>query len=195
MSTIDVDQSGKLATQPQTYGLGPFYNNIGGAYQGPDPLAPPVWTGDEAGGGASPPGALDFSSGDVAPVNWQDYNPGNTSTGGGFFTEDQLSAAQGQSIVPPSFQSGSNMPSTNNWRLLGGQYRQPNYIMRNGNVINLNHPWLRHPFGQHLQSYVSGASDRNPSAMGPASSREYNWTATGWPGSDNWAITSFMSAG
>ena len=125
---------------PASYGFGPPYPEQG-VYTGPPPLAPEIWRGDVADdgrGGAPvdsglPPGALDFSGGTAAPANWEDFK-GNTSTGGGFFTIEDLYRRRGEG-VPAQFQSGSGMASTNNYRLFGGS---PGWIMRNGYIINTN---------------------------------------------------------
>jgi hypothetical protein len=40
--------------------------------------------------------------------------------------------------VPPQFQSGAGMPSTNHYRLLPAGYNTPNYFMIDGTIIDRN---------------------------------------------------------
>ena len=117
--------------EPAFIGIGPPYTESARPYSGPPPLDPGIWT--EAMGTAPEPGDLRYEGGVAMPVNWQDYNTGNTSTGGGFFTLDQIFARGG---MREAFQSGSGTPSTNNWRLIPGG--RPGMIMRNGQIIDTN---------------------------------------------------------
>ncbi len=192
-----VDSFGRAAP-PQSYGIGPPYggrvatDRLGGgpvgsgeAYSGRPPLDP---------GFGSGPGQLIDDNNGIVP-NWQDFQSRDTSTGGGFWTINDVFGARGQD-VPNVFQSGASLPSTNNYRLLGGDYNQPGYIMRNGYIINTNHPWLYAPLGNIMQHYASGAAKGMPSALGPAVSPEYNWSATGWPGQEEpWVGSGYYSQG
>lgn len=45
-------------------------------------------------------------------------------------------AEYGRDKVPEQFTVGSNLPSTNNWRLLPQQYRDPDFFMVNGQPIS-----------------------------------------------------------
>jgi hypothetical protein len=149
------------------YGLGPPYTPSDKAYSGTPMEANADW---DAGG---------------FPTNWQDYSSNNISTGGGFFAFDELYHGIGQE-VPWAFQSGSNMPSTNNYRLLPPEYRKPNYIMRNGQIIDMNAESNYGPFGRGEfgggyanPSWRSGAAVGMPVAwaQGPA-----GYGISGWPG-------------
>jgi hypothetical protein len=146
--------------EPASYGFGPTYGEAG--RQGGTPM-------DSAG--------LDYSNSGGVPwaANWQDFK-GNASTGGGFFTADEQFGE-----VPASFQSGSTLPSTNNWRLLPPDFRRPGFIMRNGQIIGVHAYDVEHPFGKPGIWYSSGAQVGVPSALGPASGG-FNYTAQGWPG-------------
>lgn len=54
--------------------------------------------------------------------------------------------------VPQSFSTGSNALSTNDWRLLPSQYRNPNYFMINGQIIDRNQANIElSPFGHGSQ--------------------------------------------
>lgn len=115
---------------PKSFGLtaqtvdingGPQYLASDAPYSGPPPMSP---------------ANLDFSGGTPFPDHWQDYK-GNSSTGGGFFTIADLYASQGKGI-PHHIMDGANLPSTNNWRLLPQNYRDPSHIMRNGEIISVD---------------------------------------------------------
>ncbi len=51
----------------------------------------------------------------------------------GWFT---LNDWYGENKVPWKYQAGASLPSTNDWRLLPGQYRDPRYFMINGEIID-----------------------------------------------------------
>ena len=125
---------------PVGYGFGPFYGASSLDYQdsgrGPA-LDPPQWNmgmGPER----QAPGALNFGEDQgVLPMNWKDYyTPRDFSTGGGFFFADDLFAP---GKTPYQF-GGDSLHggglSTNNYRLLPGDFRTPRYIMRNGLIID-----------------------------------------------------------
>ena len=190
-------------SDPAFIGLGPPYTEQG-AYAGPPPITPEIWRGAESDPGdpgvrggnidasaPPPPGALDFSAGTAAPANWEDFK-GNTSTGGGFFTIRDLFESRGQP-VPPQFAQGSDMASTNNYRLFGGS---PGYIMRNGFIINTNDVTsLFGPYGiggmfdttRNNPRWSSGAGAGFPAAYAPGS---VSHSIGGWPGSGILALLS-----
>lgn len=154
--------------QTMVYGLGPPYSESPRPYAGPEPMeAQPDWNYDSG-----------------FPGNWHDYSSNNT-TGGGFFNIDELYHAQGRA-VPDIFQSGSNLPSTNNYRLLPPDYRQPRYIMRNGQIIDLNSDTIYGPYGHgetggryENPRWRSGSGLRVPGAHAFGS---IAGTVFGWPG-------------
>lgn len=166
---------------PQSYGIGPPYTESAKDYSGPAPLDPGVWNDMYMGPEAYAPGQLRYEGGVGMPVNWQEYK-GNTSTGGGFFT---LAELYGQNL-PGIFQSGSHMPSTNNWRLIPGG--RPGMVMRNGNIINTQGQSM---YGPRSDSYVMGDAElTNPrwrSGAGVGMPVAYanstiGWGISGWPG-------------
>lgn len=165
--------------EPAFIGLGPPYTESARPYSGPPPLDPGIWT--EAAGTAPEPGQLRYEGGVAMPVNWQEYK-GNTSTGGGFFTMDQIFANGG---LPDVFQSGSGMPSTNNWRLIPGG--RPGLVMRNGRIIDTNDPegmYGPHGMGEFGGGYLNPRW-RSGSGLGvPAAyaSGSIAGTVFGWPG-------------
>lgn len=135
--------------EPQFYPLLPPYgwagqSQIGGrdanvgtppffpAQGGPPPMTlaprPPADPYELATGGRL------YSGGPEAGFDWRDYR-GNPSTRGGFFTIADL-VNSGSPLVGSglnAMQAQWDSPSTNNWRLLGGN---PNMIMRNGYLID-----------------------------------------------------------
>jgi hypothetical protein len=142
------------------------------------PLAPTIWLmGQEA----PPDGAtqyLDYHHGDQYPANWKDYKSTDRSTGGGFFTAGELFGEN----LPAQFGRGRDLPSTNNWRLL--PLGTPGYIMRNGEIINLNSTQLYGPFGpvptnqEGGPPWKSGVQSGSPAAWAWG----HNNQAIGWPG-------------
>jgi hypothetical protein len=177
---------------PQFFGFGPNYGDVGGLYTGGAPLAPDIWMGEGAdltvrGGGppspgGAPPGSLNYSGGNGIPDNWKNFDNNNITTGGGFFTMDERFGEK----LPFSFQAGSSMPSTNNWRLLPPNYRRPGFIMRNGQIINTNSPTMYGPLGSGslgdegtAPGWRSGAAAGYPSAYSPGGTGYAVW---GWPG-------------
>jgi hypothetical protein len=126
---------------PLGYAFGPGYAPSNLDSVDSTPLAPTIWNlGQEA----PPDNAtqyLDYSHGDPFPANWEDYKSTDRSTAGGFFTAGELYGAD----LPGQFGRGRDAPSTNNWRLL--PTGKPGYIMRNGNIINLNSTQLYGPYG------------------------------------------------
>lgn len=185
-----VDDTGNpLSGAPDANGMMAMPVNADGTYAGsqfknlgpPYSDSPTPFTGTPMAPGA----ALDYSaSGTGMPSNWQSFETDhNTGTGAGFFTMDGFYGGQGKD-VPHQFQSGSSLPSTNNWRLLPPEYRKPNYIMRNGFIIDLNSPNLHGPTGPEgaPQSWRSGADMGFPSAQ-PIGAQAFNAAAVGWPGS------------
>jgi hypothetical protein len=191
MFTVPMNADGTFAGQPQGSSLGPNYTDSPTYHQGAS-MAPQDYMGptDDAGRGAlgglsgAPSGMLDYSGGDGIASNWQDFSGRDSSSGGGFFTIADLYGARGQDI-PHSFQSGSNLPSTNNYRMLPPAYRKPNYIMRNGQIIDTN-SYLRGPpdgaGGAGIDigpAWNSGAHFGTPAAW---ASGPVGWAQAGWPG-------------
>jgi hypothetical protein len=127
--------------------------------------------------GAGPPYAESTS-------NWHDFNSNNTTTGGGFFNFEELFQRLGK-MAPQAFQSGSNMPSTNNYRLLPPDFRKPNYIMRNGQIIDMSGPTMKGPWGtsdsmgEDAPSWRSGAGVGMPVAFARS---PIDNAISGWPG-------------
>lgn len=109
---------------------------------------------------------------------------GPAGTGGQLATSMQQRTA-----VPPIATFGDQMPSTNNWRLLG---RGPGWIMRNGQLINVNAPetsrgaFLGADLGYGGSAEMGGfAATPNHSDIGSGAwaGMPNNWRgATGWPG-------------
>lgn len=204
MMDMPVNSDGTYGGQPAFLNLGPPYTGSGGLFTGAS-MAPPTYdpSPDISGrGGAAgpvapaPAGALDYSTyQDAFPANWQDFTtPHNTGTGAGFFTMDSFYGGQGLD-VPHQFQSGSSLPSTNNWRLLPPQYRSSQYVMRNGRIIDLNGS-LGGPAGwqQTGDRYRSGAGEGYPSAI-PIGLMS-NVSGVGWPGQlSSWANVGFATDG
>lgn len=168
MAAMAINPDGTPAS-PQFFGQGPPYNDSSLPYTGGAPM-----TYNDTG--------ANHDSG--VPSDWEQYK-GNATTGGGFFTLDDVYASQGKDL-PTAFQSGSNMPSTNNWRLLPVDYRRPNYIMRNGRIIDLNSGEMR---GSSVYGggWSSGASMGFPSAYPVGNPSGNNMAFVGWPGQvSNW---------
>jgi hypothetical protein len=173
----DQEQRGLLEMlgTTQQYGAGPPYTASPQEYVGPPPM--------EAGAD------WDYSSG--YPSNWHDFNSNNYSTGGGFFNFEELFQKQGKR-APQAFQSGSNLPSTNNYRLLPPEYRDPRYIMRNGQIIDMNSNNMAGPFGPDSMgvnnpSWGSGAVAGSPVAWSPG---PYGPNKIGWPGAFGFSMNS-----
>ena len=151
---------------PLGYAFGPTY--AASQQDFPDNRAPldPEWQWGQEGG------------------KWEDYyTPNDRSTGGGFFLAKDALGGE----VPFSYQQGASSPSTNNWRLLGST---PEFIMRNGYIINRFHPQLRYPFANTTENAIFGNTYKSGATMGFPSAFAYgnNGPAfAGWPGADNWA--------
>lgn len=185
---VVMTSTGAPSDDPARFALGPPYTpSTADAPAGP-PLDPPIFTGGE--GGAAPAGALDFSAGTGAPANWQDFQSKDTTTGGGFWTMDQLFGGRGEP-VPDAFQSGAGMASTNNYHLLPPGFQTPDYIMRNGTIIDMNDPTMYGPLGRPAMgwnppTWRSGGPGGYPVAYaaGPTAT-----SMGGWPGQQSpWAI-------
>jgi hypothetical protein len=186
-----------LRDDPARYSLGPPYRPIGD-YVGGEPLAPPSYYGGDGGSGGvsievAPEGALDFTGGGgpgAPPANWEDFKNGDTTTGGGFFTIEDLYNSR-QEPVPSEFKSGSQMPSTNNYRLFGGT---PNHIMRNGRIINMSSPTMWGPAGEAYSMDWYGGRWRGGGGAGFPAAYAAGSVApniVGWPGQlDNWGQSS-----
>lgn len=111
---------------------------------------------------------------------------------GGFFRLQDLTAARagqtGGSPIGGAAQMGENLPSTNNWRLLG---RGPGYIMRNGNIINTLDPATQAglPLGWDTSFSTSGenmVSGLHRYVPGPAALAGRNaYGAYYWPGAES----------
>lgn len=165
---------------PLGYNFGPGYTPSAQDYpENRTPLSVPIYNL----GMGEPPAEqyLDYSHGDPFPANWQDFKSGDRSTGGGFFTAEDLFANQ----VPEVFQSGSSFPSTNNWRLIPAG--QPGFIMRNGQIINTNDqqglygPYGMGEFGGRYENprWRGGSGLRVPAAHAFGS---IAGSIFGWPG-------------
>ncbi len=167
----------QVGTDPLRYGAGPPYADSPQRYDGPPPM--------EAGAD------WNYSSG-VAPANWHDFNSNNTTTGGGYFNFEELFHGQGRQ-VPQAFQAGSNLPSTNNYRILPPDFRQPGYIMRNGQIIDMNGPTMHGPWGTSdsmsgdAPSWRSGAGVGYPVAFARS---PIDTAISGWPGAFGFSIHS-----
>jgi hypothetical protein len=150
--------------------------------EGPPPLDPGIWT--DAGPGHTEegplPGQLVFEQGMAIPTNWKDYDTGNTKSGGGFFSLGRLAEARGLP-GPEGFGGG---PSTNNWRLLPPEYRHPNFIMRDGNIINTRSPTNYGPHGEAFSMDWYGGRWRRGGIGGPVAYAPFSTSPniTGWPG-------------
>jgi hypothetical protein len=145
MFMIPLNADSTFAGQPQGSNFGPPYTDSPTYHQGAS---------------MAPSDMLDYSGGDDIASNWQQFSGKDSSSGGGFFTIADLYGARGQD-VPSAFQQGSTLPSTNNYRMLPPAYRKPNYIMRNGRIIDTN-SYLRGP--PQYQTINGGAGD----SIGPA---------------------------
>lgn len=165
---------------PQSYAIGPPYTASSKDYSGPAPLDPGIWNDMYMGAEEYAPGQLRYEGGVPMPVNWQDYK-GNASSGGGFFT---LAELYGQNL-PGIFQLGSDMPSTNNWRLIPGG--RPGMVMRNGQIIDPTSTNMYGPQGgSHTMGeergggyprWRGGSTTPVAYATGPI-----GWGVSGWPG-------------
>jgi hypothetical protein len=167
---------------PLGYAFGPGYAPSNFDSVDSTPLAPTIWN---LGQDAPPDEAtqyLDYSHGDPFPANWEDYKSTDRSTAGGFFTAGELFGAD----LPAQFQSGSEMPSTNNWRLL--PTGKPGYIMRNGQIINLNSTQMWGPAGEPYSMDWYGGRWRSGAGAGVPAAYAAGPTApniVGWPGQLN----------
>lgn len=157
---------------PLAYNFGPYYGESAQNY--PENRVPNMGMG------------MDWEQ----PGSWEQFhNPRDRSTGGGFFTAQDVFGAD---KVPNAFQEGAASPSTNNWRLLPPPYNSPRYIMRNGRIIDLRATDMHGPpvpaegfgnnYGGPLWNTGAGAGLGFPAAY----NRGYTNFA-GWPGTSNWA--------
>lgn len=151
------------------YGLGPPYTASDKEYTGPPPMeAQPDWNYDSG-----------------YPGNWHDFSSNNTSTGGGFFSIEELFHNQGRA-VPDIYRSGSAAPSTNNYRLLPPNWRQPNFIMRNGAIIDMNADSMYGPYGRgEFGGGHGNPAWRSGSGLGVPAAHAFGsiaGTVFGWPG-------------
>ena len=178
----------ELLFDPYSYGVGPPYGGFAGRVDtNPNPVDPPIWTGDSGGPlGTEPPatmpeGALNWEGGS-GPINWQDFHtPKNLTAAGGFWTMEDVFGMD----MPGIFQRGSQAPSTNNWRLIPGG--RPGMIMRNGQIINTRSGSMYGPqgFDFGMQSDQIAPRWRSGEGMGvPAAyaTSPTGWQMTGWPG-------------
>lgn len=154
-----------MPANPGFYSPGPFY----GASEEYNPIL---------GGEPLNPGSALQQSDTGWASNWQDYTNQGYDTGGGFWTMDQLYGNRDE-LVPTRFQTGSSLPSTNNYRLLPPDFRSPNFIMRNGQIIDLNSSTLHGPDQVPDSHYNFGTRYSFPSGYGWG--RELGMY--GWPGS------------
>jgi hypothetical protein len=168
-------QPGPANTEnPVGYAFGPPYTPSPQDYpEGRAPLDP---------GFGADPGQLQMSDTGV-PLNWKDFaTPEDKSTGGGFFTAKDVF---GDNPVPWAF-GGENpfsLPSTNNYRLLPPGFNTPNFVMRGGQIINLNGN-MYGPQGGATPEHTaprwrSGTNLGWPVAY---SSSPIGWGSAGWPG-------------
>lgn len=110
--------------------------------------------------------------------------PGMMSVGGRPATSVQQTAN-----IPSIATFNAQLPSTNNWRLLG---RGPGWIMRNGNLINMNAPETSRGgylgadmgnIGASAESGAPGTFTHSDLGTGAWAGMPNNWRgATGWPG-------------
>jgi hypothetical protein len=91
--------------------------------------APPAYSKAGAEGGVFP-GLFNLRAPRTGWFNLQDYYKGAPDKA----MEDNPAGR----AVPNYFSGGSNRLSTNDWRLLPPQYRNPNYFMINGTIIDRN---------------------------------------------------------
>lgn len=88
--------------------------------------------------------------------------------------------------VPHNMQEGANLPSTNNWQLLPPPYNTPQYLMRNGRIIDLLQSQI--DTGQKNVMGAETQADRNRpgySVFGRSpfvQSWSFGGAASGWPG-------------
>lgn len=128
------------------------------------------------------PEGLSLGFGETGTGNWEDYHtPQDRSSGGGFFTAYDLFGQE----VPWMFQTGASSPSTNNYRLLPVGYRTPDYVMRNGFIINRRD--LRPPgfLQSNVDSFIKGEGMGYPSGIESGRSGSPGY---GWPGAQQWTI-------
>ncbi len=95
-----------------------------------------------------------------------------------------------QGLVDWNFQAGASLPSTNDWRLLPPQWRDPNYFMVNGEIIDRNQisPSLSRNNGQSppFTGFQNGAlagypiAFTNPGWSGGAPMGGYPGSMSGW---------------
>jgi hypothetical protein len=170
---------GPFQGDPLGYSFAPFYSPSSQDYpENRTPVTPENF---------GLPSDWDFRSGEGS---WEQlHTPNDRSAGGGFFTaEDQFS---GQ--VPTSFQQGASSPSTNNYRLLPPEYRTPQFIMRNGYIIDRYATDLHGPEMNRTESHSqqgSGPFWKLGSAVTTGYPAGYAYgfggTTSGWPGSHSW---------
>ena len=177
--------------EPQSYGIGPQYAPSTAQLQG-EPLDPGIWKGQQEAPDVDTSKWLDYSDGGLLPSNWEDFKSDNTTTGGGFFTLQDIFGRQNR---PNPYWRDADQPSTNNWRLIG---RGPGYIMRNGVVINMHADAdsLYGPQGSGAMpgqvAWRSGLPEGVPVAYA-ASTNSSN--VLGWPGGINgWFNTALTGA-
>ena len=182
---------------PIGYGYGPFYAASSQDYpENRTPLAPPVW--NLGMGGEPPPGAMNWEE----PGSWEKFHtPKDQSTGGGFYTADDVFTGQ----IPLNYQQGAASPSTNNYRLLPPPYNTPQYIMRNGYIIDRfasGAGGLRGPGSAEAGSWIM---QHTSPFWSMGSSVTTGWPAgvsyghglsfAGWPGASNWASGGYGNQG
>lgn len=108
---------------------------------------------------------------------------------GGFFTVQDVFRPRGGLPIGGAAEIGQNLPSTNNWRLLG---MGPGWIMRNGKLINTRSPGVGWGFGGGgVPGFGNTAEQAVPGAkpfVGPgnALTGANEWGAKYWPGAEQW---------
>src|SRR5262245_46324703 len=106
---------------------------------------------------------------------------GGASAGGTGLAQNAPWGSRGPGeATPQAFQFMQDQPSTNNWRLMPPQFRQPGYIMRNGIPINT----LGSDYAPGLGFTSSGGTDAPPTRilLRPGE----GFPALVWPGTGFW---------
>src|SRR5262245_30603267 len=161
----------------------------------------PTGTITGAPGSLTHPNSWFLSRGDLeSPLNYMastgnsPFVPGKWQPNdqGGYFTLNQL--YQGRNDMPSIFQHGSNMPSTNNWRLTLPYGGGPGAILRNGQLtcpgVMASRGHMASPSGTGM-----GPAEEPGSALptnvepGAALSGRNVWGAYYWPGGSPWGYT------
>jgi hypothetical protein len=84
----------------------------------------------------APPAFVEQGSPYDFPSVFSQGTPGDWFTLNDYYKQRPSEPDNPGGKVPGQFMHGAGLPSTNNWRILPPQYRDPNYFMINGQIID-----------------------------------------------------------